>query len=64
MFFKLFKLRAVLFDRDGAINKSIVMFLNLPFKWLKGSIEALKFLNANVKILVVTNSLELEGTLY
>ena len=62
-FKKVFKLRAVLFDRDGTLNKNYgYVFKFAKFKWLKGSIEALKFLKfLNVKILVVTNQSGIEG---
>ena len=65
-FKKVFKLRAVLFDRDGTLNKNYgYVFKFAKFKWLKGSIEALKFLKfLNVKILVVTNQSGIGRGLY
>ena len=54
---KNFRLKAVLFDRDGTLNKNfgyVSKYKN--FKWLKGSIDALKFLNFfKIKSIIVTN---------
>ena len=63
---KVFKLKAVLFDRDGTLNKNYgYVFKYARFKWLKGSIEALKFLKfLNVKILVITNQSGIGRGLY
>lgn len=54
---KNFRLKAVFFDRDGTLNKDfgyVSKYKN--FKWLKGSIDTLKFLNFfKIKSIVVTN---------
>lgn len=54
---KNFKLKAVLFDRDGTLNKNYGYVYKIKnFRWLKGAIEALKFLNFfKIKIIVITN---------
>ena len=42
---KSFKLKAILFDRDGTLNKNYGYVHDIKnFKWLKGSKEALTFL--------------------
>ena len=63
---KVFKIKAVLFDRDGTLNKNYgYVFKYNKFKWLKGVIEALKFLKFfNIKILVITNQSGIGRGLY
>jgi len=54
---KMFPIKAVLFDRDGTINKNFnYVYQYKKFKWLKGSIEAIKLLNFfNIKVIIITN---------
>ncbi len=54
---KNFKLKAILFDRDGTLNKNYGYVHKIKnFKWLKGAKETLKFLNFfKIKSLVITN---------
>lgn len=63
---KNFNLKAILFDRDGTLNKNYgYVFKYGKFKWLKGAIEALKFLKFfNIKILVITNQSGIGRGLY
>ncbi len=52
-----FKIKAILFDRDGTLNKNYGYVSKIEnFKWLNGVKDALKFLKfLNIKIIVVTN---------
>lgn len=52
-----FKTKAIFFDRDGTLNKNFGYVSKYDnFKWLKGSIDTLKFLNFfKIKSIVVTN---------
>ena len=52
-----FKIKAVIFDRDGTLNKNLGYVEKIDrFKWLEGSIETIKFLNYfNIKVVVATN---------
>ena len=54
---KSFKLKAILFDRDGTLNKNYGYVHDIKnFKWLKGSKEALTFLTFfKIKSLIITN---------
>jgi D-glycero-D-manno-heptose 1,7-bisphosphate phosphatase len=54
---KIFNIKAVLFDRDGTINKNLnYVHKYNNFKWLKGAIDAIKFLNFfNIKVIIITN---------
>ena len=56
-FKKIFKLKAVFFDRDGTLNKNYgYVFKIEKFKWLNGVIDTLKLLNFfKIKIIVITN---------
>ena len=56
-FKKIFKLKAVFFDRDGTLNKNYgYVFKIEKFKWLNGVIDTLKLLNFfKIKTIVVTN---------
>lgn len=49
--------QAFIFDRDGVLIKNYgYIYENKKIKWLKGSIEAIKFLNnKKIKVIVVTN---------
>jgi len=53
----LIPIKAVLLDRDGTINKNygyVHKFEN--FKWLKGSIDAIRLLNyLKIKVIIITN---------
>jgi D,D-heptose 1,7-bisphosphate phosphatase len=54
---KIFNIKAVLFDRDGTINKNLnYVHKYNNFKWLKGAIDTIKFLNFfNIKVIIITN---------
>lgn len=54
---KYFRLKAVLFDRDGTLNKNYGYVYKIEnFKWLKGVIETIKLLSFfKIKSLVITN---------
>ena len=56
-FKKIFKLKAVFFDRDGTLNKNYgYVFKIEKFKWLNGVIDTLKLLNFfKIKIIVISN---------
>mgnify|MGYP001255625233 CR=1 FL=1 len=63
---KNFRLKAVLFDRDGTLNKNfgyVSQYKN--FKWLKGSVDALKFLKFfKIKSIIITNQSGIGRGLY
>ena len=50
-------IKCVFFDRDGVLIKNYgYVYKNKNLKWLKGSREAIKFLNQlNIKVIVITN---------
>ena len=54
---KYFRLKAILFDRDGTLNKNYGYVYKIEnFKWLKGVIETIKLLSFfKIKSLVITN---------
>jgi len=49
--------QAIIFDRDGVLIKNYdYIYQKEKIKWLKGSIEAIKFLNKKkIKVIIVTN---------
>jgi D-glycero-D-manno-heptose 1,7-bisphosphate phosphatase len=49
--------QAIIFDRDGVLIKNYgYIYKKEKIKWLKGSIEAIKFLNKKkIKVIIVTN---------
>ena len=50
-------LKCFFFDRDGVLNKNYGYVYKIEnLKWLKGAIDAIKFLNRNkIKVIVITN---------
>ena len=50
-------IKCFFFDRDGVLIKNYgYVYENRKLKWLKGSINAIKFLNKkNIKVVVITN---------
>ena len=54
---KEFDVKAIIFDRDGTLNKNFGYVNDIKkFKWLKGSIQTIKFLNfINIKVIIATN---------
>ncbi len=54
---KVIPIKAVLFDRDGTLNKDFgYVHKYSNFKWLKGSVEAIKLLNyLGIKVIIITN---------
>ena len=50
-------IKCIFFDRDGVLIKNYgYVYENRKLKWLKGSINAIKFLNKkNIKVVVITN---------
>ena len=50
-------IKCFFFDRDGVLIKNYgYVYKNKNLKWLKGSLEAIKFLNQlDIKVIVITN---------
>ena len=54
---KLIPIKAVLFDRDGTLNRDYgYVYKYNNFKWLKGSVDTIKLLNyLGIKVIIITN---------
>ena len=54
---KIINIKAVLFDRDGTINKDLGYVHKFKdFKWLKGAVQTIRLLNyLKIKVIVITN---------
>ena len=54
---ELVPIKAVLFDRDGTLNKDYgYVYKYNNFKWLKGSVDTIKLLNYfGIKVIIITN---------